>query len=144
MTTTVRADLRAGLVSMLNDFTTSNPTLLRRTFPVRPETLLKDMPFAYVELGIETTGFSQGLRHRTYAPGVVVVDARTTNAETMGRKDALIDLLVEHMTGYPHLVAGSSWSNLTVADEVAEMGDGTTADATRIAFADFDKGEGRN
>ena len=129
---------------MLDDFTTAHPTLLRRTFPVQPESLLSDMPFAYVDLGTETTGFTNGLRHRTYAPGVVVVDQRTTNAETMARKDALVDLLVEHMTNYPHLVAGSSWSNLTVADEVAELGDGTSADATRIAFADFDKGEGRN
>ena len=128
---------------MLNDFTTIHPTLLISTFPVKPESLLKTMPFAYVDLGQEVTGFTSGVRHRTYAPGVVVVDERTTNAETMARKDALIDLLVEHMTGYPHLVAGSIWSNLTVNDEIADLGDGASADATRVAFADFDKGEGR-
>lgn len=140
---TVRTDLRAALVTMLNAFTAANPTLLKRTFPVRPASTVSDLPFAFIDLGAETTPYDNSIRTRSYAPGFVVVDALSDNAEAVARMDGTIDLLVEYMTTYPpigHLIPGSSWSSLSVTE--LDVAEGTYA--VRIAIADFQKPEPRN
>lgn len=140
---TVRVDLRAALVTMLTAFSAANPARLKRTFVTRPASTVTDLPFAYVDLGAETTPYDNSIRTRQYAPGFVVVDALSDNAEAVARMDGTVDLLIDYMTTYPpigHLITGSSWSNLSVTE--TDVAEGTYA--VRIAISDFQKPEGRN
>ena len=139
MTSTVRVDLRAALVTILGAYTAANPTQLRRTFVTKPSSGVTDTPYAYVDLGAEDTSFDSGLRDRRYAPGFVIVDDLSDNAEAIARMDLIVDGLVEHVTTYPHLIAGSSWSRMSVT----EADEGDAAYAVRVAIADFSKPEGR-
>lgn len=140
MVSTVRADVRAALVTILDAYTASNPTQLQRTFPVRPASITTtDLPCAFVDLGTEDGSFDNSLRDRRYAPGFVVCDVLSDNAEAIARMDAVVDELVEHLTDYPHLITGASWSRYSITD--TDVGEGVYA--VRIAIADFSKLEGR-
>lgn len=143
MTTTFRADVVAGLTSVLQAFQTANPTLLRAVFPARPSRYTGDMPFAYIETRNESVTHDSGTRTRTMTPSVVVVDQLTDNEETMARFDALVDLLMDHFTANPQLTPVTIWSALTVTDDYEEVGDRVFA-AARFAFQNVSIQEGRN
>ena len=140
MASTVRVDLRAALVVLLDAYVAANPTQLARTFTTRPPSAITDRPYAFVDLGPEEASYDNSIRTRKYAPGFVVVDDLSSNPEAVTRMDLIVDGLVDTLTANPHLIAGSSWSNQTVT-EVTEA-DGTYS--VRVAIADFEKPEGRN
>jgi hypothetical protein len=75
------------------------------------------------------------------SPSVVLVTQLTESGETSDIHDTLVDYLVDHFTGYPHIAAGTSWDSMTVADESA--GDDNQFRATRFTFNDISNGEGR-
>ena len=140
MTTTFRADLVAGMTTMMQAFIAANPTVIRRHFRVRPMSQTTDLPCSYLDLRPETVTHDSGLRIRTMNPSVVVVFGLTENAETIDAMDAAVDLLMDHLTSYPHIIAGSWWSSLTVSEEAAEDGN----IAVRFTFDALSFGEGRN
>jgi len=142
MVTTVRADLVAGVTTMMTAFIAANPTLLRRHFRSRPPSLNSDTPFSYLDLHPESVHHANGLRDRIITPQVVIVDRLTDNLETEDRFDVLVDSLMDHFTTYPHITTGSIWSDMTVADETIQDGDSFFA-AVRFTFSDFQKTEGR-
>ena len=142
MTTTVRADLVAGITTMMTAYITANPTLLRRHFRSRPPSVGTDLPCSFCDLRPEQVHYANGLRDRIIQPSVVVVDRLTDNGETLDRFDVLVDGLMDHFQGYPHIIAGSIWSDMTVADESYQDGDSYYA-AVRFIFTDFQKSEGR-
>lgn len=138
MTTTFRQDIVAGLTTILNAYQVANPTLLRRVFDHRPPSDVTDLPFAYVSLRPESITHASGVRTRTMQPSVVVVDMLASNDETEGRFDVLVDALVEHFTGYPHIVNGTIWDRMTVAEE-----DEPGFMAVRFTFENVEIIEGR-
>lgn len=139
--TTFRVDLIAGMLSMVDAFMATNPTLLRHRYKVKPASFTTDLPCAYIDLRPEAITFANGLRDRVISPSVVIVDELTDNGETMGRFDVLVDALVDHFTGYPHLVAGTVWDRMSVADEA--QGTNNQYAGARFTFENVSKAEGR-
>ena len=142
MTTTVRADLVAGITTMMNAYIAANPTLLKKHLRSRPPSLNQDAPFSFCDLRPEQVHYANGLRDRILQPSVVIVDRLTDNGETMDRFDVLVDSLMDHFQAYPHIITGSIWSNMTVADEPQQEGESFFS-SVRFTFTDFQKTEGR-
>lgn len=142
MTTSVRQDLVAGVTTMMAAFMVANPTLLLRHFRSRPPSVGADLPASFFDLRPEQVHHANGLRDRNITPSIVVVDRLTDNGETTDRFDVLVDTLMDWFTSYPHIITGSIWSDLTVADESFQDGDSFFA-GVRFTFTDFQKTEGR-
>jgi hypothetical protein len=118
MADTFRADVVAGLVTIMEAYQTANPTLLRRVFDARPESDVTDLPFAYVAAPREESiEWANGVRTRTMNVSIVVVDQLASNAETMARFDVLVDGLIEHISPYYHITPNTIWDRMRVADE---------------------------
>jgi len=143
MATTVRADLVAGIGTMMQAFITANPTLLLAHLRSRPPSVGGDVPFSFCDLRPEQDHYANGLRDRVFTPSVVVVDRLTDNGETMDRLDVLVDKLVDHFQLYPHIIAGSFWSDMRIEDQSFQDGESYFA-GVRFTFVDFQKSEGRS
>jgi hypothetical protein len=138
MPSTFRAGITAGLKTILDDFKAAHGDLLVATFRTRPESFDKDTPFAFVERWAESIHHDPGIRFRTATPAIIYVDRLTLNDETVARRDTLVDLMVDHITAYPHIMPVTSWEDMTVEDLFE---DGFWA--TRFTFGDITVQEGR-
>ena len=136
MSTTFRSDLMAGMVSMAQAFIDVNPTLLRRVYDARPESLNTDLPCAFIDFPRgEQVHYDNSIFTRSVSVSLVVVDRLTSNNETSDRFDVLVDALLSWFNGYPHIVASSVWSDLSIDDETQQMDENTTLPAVRFTFA---------
>ena len=138
MSTTFRADVVAGMTTMMNAFIAAHPTVVRRHFRFRPPSTNTDLPCSYLDVRPESIAHANGIRTRTMSPSVVVVFRLTSNDETEDVVDAATDLLVDHFTDYPHIAAGTVWDAMTVSDEDDELGI-----AVRFTFGNLELIEGR-
>lgn len=136
---TFRSDLVAGVTTMMNAFIVANPTVVVRHFRHRPPTLTTDLPCTYLDLRPESISHANGLRDRVMSPSVVYVGRWTEAGEVMDGFDDAVDLLVDHFSTYPHIVAGTIWDELTVADESVE-----DHPAVRFTFGNIAIAEGRD
>jgi hypothetical protein len=142
MTTTFRVDVVAGMTTMINAFIVANPTVILRHFRSRPPSAGTDLPFTFLDLRPEAIEHVSGLRYRTMSPSIVAVFQLTDNGETTDAQDAAVDLLVDHFTSYPHIVAGTVWDAMTVSDESLQDGESFFA-AVRFTFGNISIREGR-
>jgi hypothetical protein len=140
MTSTFRVDLVAGVTTMMTAYIAANPTLLRRHYRSIPAQF-QDLPCSYLDVRPETVSHANGLRDRVTSPSVVVVTRLTDNGETTDIHDVLVDSLLDWFTSYPHIVTGTVWSDMTVADEA--IGDDSQFVATRFSFGNISIAEGR-
>lgn len=143
MATTFRQDIVSGLVTILEDFKVTNPTLLRRVFPVRPPHWNTDLPCAFVGDRPETTNHDVQIRTRTLSVSVTFVNRITDNTETMAVMDTLVDAFADHLTGYPHITPNTIWNRWTTLDEQIDVGDGTALQAVTFTVPDLSIQEGR-
>ena len=122
--TTFRADLVAGIGTMMTAYIAANPTLLRRHYRFRPPSTATDTPYSYVDLRPETVHFDSSIRDRTLTADIVVLDRWTEGGENMDRLDVLADSLLSFIGGptYFHIVANSSWSDIAITDESTDDG----------------------
>lgn len=141
MPTTFRVDLVSGVTAMMNAFITANPTKLVRHHRVLPAAF-QDLPASYLDLRPEAITHSEGVRDRRMTPSIVYVTRLTDNGETDDIHDATVDLLVDWFTSYPHIVPGTSWTDMTVEDQAA--GPDNQFMATRFTFGIISKREGRD
>jgi hypothetical protein len=130
MTTTFRADVRAGMVAAVQAFITANPTLLRKVHTSRPTNFAGDIPFAYIDLLAETATHTEGTRERVMAPSVVIVSRPLDNETQVAAWDVLVDLLADHFTSYPQFTANSIWDRWTLTEEGEEVQ--TAPDSIRV------------
>jgi len=147
MTTTFRSDITAGLVTILDAFIATNPTLLRRSERARPPSIAGDLPIAFVDGRNEDIRHDSGTRMRVMTPSVLVVSPIGDNVETVVRHDALVDLLLDHFTSYPHIIPGTIWDQMAVRDEdyrVDSNDDTRFFFATRFTFGNLSILEGRS
>lgn len=142
MTTTFRADSRAGLVALLTGFQTANPTMLGSVLPARPEGFTGDYPIGFVDSQPETIVHDSGTRTRTMTPAVAVVAEKTLNAEEQDRFDLLVDALVDWFTANPHIVAGTIWDRMAVEDYAEVIGE-QYRPGVRFTFGNLSIQEGR-
>jgi len=139
---TFRVDIVNGIGTMMTAFIAANPTVIRRHFRRRPPSTNNDIPYSYLDLRPEAISHVSGLRERVLSPSVVAVFAITDNLETADLQDAATDLLIDHFTTYPHLVAGTVWDAITVTEENAPDGL-TDRTAVRFTFGNISIHEGR-
>lgn len=137
-----RRDVVAGFGTMMAAFVAAHPTVITRHFRSRPPSVNTDMPYTFLELRPEGVTHVSGLRYRVMSPSIVAVFRLTDNGETTDVQDTAVDLLLDHFTLYPHIVAGTVWDELSVSDEAAPDGDSTFA-AVRFTFANISIREGR-
>lgn len=143
MPTTFTVDVVAGLLTILDAFKTANPTLLRHTFAAQPPHFNTDLPCAFVGPRAETALHDQGTRTRTMTPSMTFVDRITDNTETIGRMDVIQDKFADHLTTYPHVIAGTIWNRWTVTPAQIDVGDGTALQALIYTLDDLSIQEGR-
>ena len=138
MATTFRQDVTTAIVSSLDAFIASNPTLLRRSEVARPPSVVGDMPLSFVAGRDEVIRFDSQTMDRVMTLPILVVWPIGDNIETLRRADILVDALVDHFNLYLHFVPNSSWRDLNISDEdyPVESDDGTTRHffATRFTF----------
>lgn len=147
MATTARADIVAGFGTMMAAFIAANPSLLRRHFRIRPESLNKDLPCSFLDVRPELVSYTAGVQRRVFSPALFVVDRLTENGETLDRADVIVDALVDFIGGYGgqfggHITASTVWSSMRISDDVIEDGD-TRLWAVRFEFPDLTIAEGR-
>lgn len=135
MVNTFRADLVTGFSTMMNAYIAANPTLLRRHYRMRPPSDITDTPFSYLDGRPEQIQYDHALRERIMSPELVVLDRWTEAGEVMDRLDTLTDSLIVHFGSYYHIVPGSWWTELQLADE-AQPGFVGTRFRWEVHFAD--------
>src|SRR5438105_1946886 len=129
---TNRADLVAGIGTMMAAFIAAHPTLLKRHFPRRPKTVLTDWPCSYLDAIPASIHYDSALREENYLPEIVFVDAETDATETGGRLNVLVDAFTDFLDGYAHIVAGTVWSDAQWADESVPLSNDTSAAGVRL------------
>ena len=140
MPTTFRVDLVAVVTTMMAAYIAANPTKLVRHYRSLPAQF-SDLPCSYLDVRPETVKHANGLRDRVTNPSVVVVTRLTDNGETTDIHDVLVDSLADWFTSYPHIVTGTVWDEMTIADEA--LGEDSQFVATRFTFANISIAEGR-
>ena len=143
MTTTFRADIRAGLVTVLQGFKTANPTLLGSVLSARPEGFTGDYPVAFVDSQPEDIVHDSGTRTRTMTAVVAVVAEKTLNAEEQARFDILVDTLLDYFTANPHIITGTIWDRMRVEDYAEVIGE-QYRPGVRFGFENLSIQEGRS
>lgn len=104
MATTFRSDAAAAIQTLLTTFQTANPTLLRKVKRARPENV-GETPVAWIGDISETITHDSGVRGRTFAIPVAIVDQLSDSDENADRMDDLVDALIDVFTANPHAVA---------------------------------------
>ncbi len=138
MTTTFRADVKAGIGTMMQAYIAANPTLLKQHHDEKPAAFT-NTPCSYLSTRDERVAYDQGTRERVMSPSVTVVkDGR----QTVASFDALVDSLMDHFQIYPHIVAGTIWDRMTVEDYDETIGE-QLRPAVRFTFANLSIQEGR-
>jgi hypothetical protein len=143
MPTTFRADIRAGLLTIIDAYITANPTLLRKRFRSRPPSVVNDLPYAYIDFPPETVTHDSGTRTRAMDPAIVLVDQPSDNGEVLDRFDVLTDSFLDHLSDYPHVASNTIWSRMTVT-QTTEEHDDRPYPAVRFAFDELSIMEGRS
>jgi len=120
-----RAQAVAGLMTTLNAYRTSNPTLLRGVYSARPAGPAFEKPCVYIGSRDETIRHDSGIRTRTLAGlTIVVLDTFPDNVQTTDRMDILIDGLVDKITDTPHALGANTVTSVTsVVDSEVTMGE---------------------
>jgi len=139
-TSTFRVDLVAGVTAMMNAYIAANPTKLLLHYRSLPAQF-QDLPCSYLDVRPETVSHANGLRDRVTTPSIVVVTRLTDNGETTDIHDILVDSLLDWFTAYPHIVTGTVWSDMTIADEA--VGTDNQFVGTRFSFGNISIAEGR-
>jgi hypothetical protein len=142
MPTTFRVDVVTGIVSTLNTYKSSNPTLLRDVHTARPAHI-GETPVAWLGNRNETEVHTTGLRDRVISVDVVVADVVPDNEQAAGRMDILWDALADAFTAAPHLVSSSSVAEVTTIAE-GEVDYGGVPYRVLIFTVQAIKSEGRN
>jgi hypothetical protein len=142
MTTTFRVDVVSGMTAMITAFIAAHPTVIVRHFRSMPASTNTDLPCTWLDLRPEVIDHESGLRHRTMSPSIVAMFSLGDNQETTDLQDAAVDLLVDHFTSYPHIVAATVWDAMTVSDE--RLPGDTSVSLVRFTFDNISIAEGRS
>jgi hypothetical protein len=110
LNTTFRQDVHAGIVTTLGTFRTANPTLLRKVWHARPGSFtLGELPCAVLGSMTESITTMNGIRQRRMDGFTIeIVDRSPDNEEADDRMNALIDALMDYVTGAYHMASGTS------------------------------------
>ena len=104
-----RAEFRAALIAILDDWRVANPTLVRQTYRARPASF--SPPLAYVGPFTEPTILLE-MGNRLARPDIraslVVVQGTYENAETADRLDIMADSLLTYLVTQHSRVSGAT------------------------------------
>lgn len=119
---TRRADFRAALLAILDDFRLAHPTWLRQTHRARPATFYP--PLAYVGPISEpslTVQFGNSLRRPDLRSSLIIVEGIYDNAEAMDRLDEKGDALLAYVITQHARVSGATLLEPTGGPEDVEL-----------------------
>ena len=113
-----RAKCVAGVYTVLSDFRTANPTLLKGLWHARPKSMTNlDLPGAYLGTRRETVVHGSDIRQTTLSIPVTAVVPVPDNAEAELFMDDLMDGLRDAFTLHYHAASGFSITAQEAADE---------------------------
>ncbi len=116
-----RQNFVSGIGTVLGDFITANPTMLKAYLPARPESgVAQSTPYAYLADRPETITHGSQIRTRIIRASVAIVDVIPDNEEALARMDGLIDGLVDTFTLNFHAAGAPS---ITVEEGANQVGD---------------------
>lgn len=147
MTTTFRADIRAGMYDALLAFRTAQPSRLSEVYRMRPAHVNVPMPLAWVDILAEEATHTAGTRQRVLSASVVFMGEPIENLEQVTAWDELVDLAADHFTGYPQFSPNTIWDRWTVTDESEEVesaGQFRVFPIVRFTFQNVSAREGRS
>jgi hypothetical protein len=104
-----RAEFRAALISILDDWRVANPTLVRQTYRARPASFAP--PLAYVGPFTEPTillEMGNRLSRPDLRASLIVVQGVYDNAETMDKLDVMADSLLTYLVAQHARVSGAT------------------------------------
>lgn len=138
MSTTARANLRAGMANVAGFFAAANPTLCRRVFSVRPTQMTADLPYCYIDILTEENLSTSGILARTIPASFVFVLRPIVNEDEVLVLDAVVDGFIEHLKDWANAGSGVPivWSRLSVTEEGETLPDGTVYPVIRFTLLD--------
>ena len=141
MPSTFRSDVRTQLHAYNTAFKAANPTMVLAVFKARPGSLTP--PCLYIAgLSEPRIVHDSGLRQRTMAPQVALVQRLVDAEETGDLMDDLVDAYLDYLTANPHLTAYTVIAPVSTADIELDFR-GTIYSATLVTIR-ADIQEGRN
>jgi hypothetical protein len=143
-----RADIRAGMVVILDAFKTASPTYLAAVHEVRPTRFSGDLPLGFVDFLTEDLDHTSGTQGRTSSPSFVFVFRPIENRDQVDLTDAAVDAFIEHLKDYAYIARTAAtvavWrGNSRVTDESIEYATGEVYPAVRIVLNEVDVRTGR-
>jgi hypothetical protein len=125
MASTARSQYVAAVVSLLNTYKSSNPTLLRAVYTSRPASI-GETPCAFIGPRNEQITHSMSVQTREFTGlSVVLVDALTDNQESADRMDDLVDAILNVIASNPRAIPALGVLEATNVEDV-ELDYGTT------------------
>lgn len=123
-----RQNFVSGIGTVIGDFITANPTMLKVYLPARPKSgVAQSTPYAYLSARPETITHAHDIRTRTITAEVAIVDVVPDNEEALARFDGLMDGLVDaltlnfHAAGSPSITAGEATNQVSDAEPGASL-----------------------
>lgn len=138
-----RADLVSGVTTMMAAFISASPTLLKRHFRARPESLVTDWPCSWLDLRPERISYDPAIRNREFNVSIVFAIGMGDNDQQMTLLDSLVDAFTDHLDSYAHVLTGSVWSEGTWSEEAIPLSDDTSTPGVRWTFAPLLSKRGR-
>jgi hypothetical protein len=126
-----RAEFRAALIAILDDWRTANPGIVRQTYRARPASFAP--PLAYVGPFTEPTielEFGNRLNRPDLRGSLIVVQGVYDNAETLDKLDVMADSLLTYLVTQHSRVSGSTLLEPIAGGEDIEL---TVGEATYAA-----------
>lgn len=128
---------------MMAAFIAASPTLLKRHFRARPESLVTDWPCSWLDLRPERVGYDPAIRNREFNVSIVFAIGMGDNDQQMILLDSLVDAFTDHLDSYAHVLASSVWSEGSWAEESIPLSDETSTPGVRWTFAPILSKRGR-
>lgn len=145
MTTTARRDLRTQARALLDGFLTAHPGLMAEAHSHRPSHLSRPMPYAYVDILIETATHTSGTRERVFSPSFVAVFDPDLRVDLI---DEFVDEFSDWLTAHPHIVSNTIWDQWSVSEESEDVespnGSSRIFPAVRFTLGNVSIREGRD
>lgn len=143
MTTTFRADVRAGIYGLVSGFASANPSFGLSAYRYRP-TSFGDRPLVFVASLNESMTHDASLRQRTMTPTAVFLWAPSEASDELADdRDDVIDAFLDYASARPHAISNQTVTSPTSVEDVELELDGAFYPASIVSFGQTLALEGR-
>lgn len=139
---TARAQLRAGVKTVIDAIQTANPTLLAHTYDHRPPKFLTPCGFVENQIRTVTVQHDASTRLRTLQAEAHFVNKPITNEQVSHEQDVLSDLAEDAFTAAPRVTSAQTLTEYVGVDGHTEV-DGSVSYECTVVTVQVRVQEGR-